>query len=37
MTTEKGYIPEPDDVYNPNALNFGNSNYMKESYKTMLN
>jgi len=37
LATEKGYIPEPEDVYNPSALNFGNSNYMKESHKTMLN
>ena len=37
MATELGYIPNPTDVYNPKALNFGNSNYLNKEYETMLN
>jgi sodium/potassium-transporting ATPase subunit alpha len=37
MATEMGYIPEPSDVYNPNAMNFGNSNWMKKNSEVMLN
>jgi len=32
-----GYIPEPTDVYDPNKLNYGNSNYMDEKFQTPLN
>lgn len=37
LATELGFLPDPTDVYNPNALNFGNSNYMKEGKAVMLN
>jgi len=37
LALEPGYIPEPGDVYKPDALNYGNSNYMKESAKINLN
>lgn len=37
LALEEGYIPDPQDVYNPSALNYGNSNYLSESYKTQLN
>merc|ERR1711935_1056796 len=34
LALEDGYIPAPTDVYNPAALNYGNSNYLNESFKT---
>jgi len=37
LATEMGYIPDPSDEYNPNALNYGNSNWLKQDYKVMLN
>jgi len=37
LALEDGYIPNPTDVYNPQALNYGNSNYMSDSHKTALN
>jgi len=37
LALEPGYMPEPGDVYKPDSLNYGNSNYMKESAKTNLN
>merc|ERR1712160_27136 len=37
LATEKGYIPNADDVYNPKALNYGNSNWLKQDPKVMLN
>merc|ERR1712166_282675 len=37
LALEDGYIPDAHDVYNPAALNYGNSNYQSESFKTQLN
>merc|ERR1711935_257336 len=37
LATEKGYMPNPDDVYDPTKLNFGNSNWLKADSKVMLN
>ena len=37
LALEDGYIPDATDVYNPAALNYGNSNYMSDSYKTQIN
>merc|ERR1712086_1084745 len=37
LALEDGYIPNPTDVYNPQALNYGNSNYMSDYHKTALN
>jgi sodium/potassium-transporting ATPase subunit alpha len=37
LALEDGYIPAPTDVYNPAALNYGNSNYLNESAKTQIN
>lgn len=36
LATELGFIPNPGDVYNPNALNMGNSNYLKKDFEVML-
>jgi len=32
----EGYIPDQTDVYNPSALNFGNSNNLNDEFKTTL-
>jgi len=37
LALEDGYIPDPTDVYDPAQLNYGNSNYLSESFKTQLN
>jgi len=37
LATIEGYIPKPSDIYNPDALNQGNSNYLNPDYKVMLN
>jgi magnesium-transporting ATPase (P-type) len=32
LSGEYGYFPAPEDVYNPNAVNMGNSNYGNPDY-----
>jgi len=34
LNNELGYFPEPTDVYNPNLIGNGNSNYGKIEYKS---
>lgn len=37
LGTEKGYYPAPGDIYNPNAVNMGNSNYGNPAYYSQIN
>jgi len=33
----KGYYPDPNDVYNPDLPNFGNSNYGNSAFHSIVN
>lgn len=36
LSSEEGYFPAEDDIYNPNAMNKGNSNYGNDNFKDTL-